>query len=398
MTTALLLHFDGDNDSTTFTDVMGKTVTPYGNACLKTAVKKWGTASGYFDGSGDYLSVANHADFDFGSGDFTVEFWVNLASTASTFGLCSSSAAGCCSFLFYFSAGNIQFYASTDGSSWNVANAVIVKASPSTGTWYHIAAARDSGTIRLFCGGTLTNTVAVSGALVALGTNTPTIGQWAGGNYLNGYIDELQVNKGEALYTADFVPPTPGVIANGISSTTFGTPFASYPQFYNTPDGINSTTLGTPFAVYPQIGEASSLATTTFGEPAASQAFTATDINGYVAWSIRSTTFGTPTCPLRYTPDGINSTRFGTPTANVLNRTGRIADGINSTSFGTPTASLRSTCSAGSINSTAFGSPVAYWSQTGVIADGIHSTTFGIPAGPARAGRGKSIFITQRPR
>jgi len=193
MTTALLLHFDGDNDSTTFTDVMGKTVTPYGNACLKTAVKKWGTASGYFDGSGDYLSVANHADFDFGSGDFTVEFWVNLASTASTFGLCSSSAAGCCSFLFYFSAGNIQFYASTDGSSWNVANAVIVRASPSTGTWYHIAAARDSGTIRLFCGGTLTNTVAVSGALVALGTNTPTIGQWAGGNYLNGYIDELQV-------------------------------------------------------------------------------------------------------------------------------------------------------------------------------------------------------------
>ena len=48
---------------------------PYGKVATVTSQKKFGTASGEFHGSGDYLSLSNSSDFDFGSGDFTIDFW-----------------------------------------------------------------------------------------------------------------------------------------------------------------------------------------------------------------------------------------------------------------------------------------------------------------------------------
>ena len=63
--TALLLPFTGANNSTTFTDASPnpKTITPYGNTKISTAQSKWGSGSGYFDGSGDYLTTPDHTDF-----------------------------------------------------------------------------------------------------------------------------------------------------------------------------------------------------------------------------------------------------------------------------------------------------------------------------------------------
>src|SRR3972149_9214360 len=63
--TKLLLHMDGANGSTTFTDEMGQAVTANGNAQISTAQSKFGGASGLFDGTGDYLSVPASADWDF---------------------------------------------------------------------------------------------------------------------------------------------------------------------------------------------------------------------------------------------------------------------------------------------------------------------------------------------
>src|SRR5690606_37647124 len=74
--TVLLMHMDGSDNGTTFTDECGKTVTAHGDVCTKTAEKKFGTASAYFDGNGDYLSVPASEDFNFGAGDFTIDLWV----------------------------------------------------------------------------------------------------------------------------------------------------------------------------------------------------------------------------------------------------------------------------------------------------------------------------------
>ena len=79
--TKLLLHCDGTNGGTTFTDSSGSshTVTANGGANTSTAQKKFGTASAYFDGTGDFLQSADSPDWDL-SGDFTWEMWIRPAT------------------------------------------------------------------------------------------------------------------------------------------------------------------------------------------------------------------------------------------------------------------------------------------------------------------------------
>ncbi|HPC33867.1 MAG TPA: hypothetical protein PL061_13005, partial [Syntrophales bacterium] len=48
----------------------------YGNAQIDTAQKPFGTGSLLLDGSGDYIGTVDSPDFDFGTGDFTIDFWV----------------------------------------------------------------------------------------------------------------------------------------------------------------------------------------------------------------------------------------------------------------------------------------------------------------------------------
>lgn len=77
--TKLLLHCDGDDASTTFTDegTTGHTVTANGSTQLDIDYKKFGPTSGLFDGTGDYLTVPDHADWDVvWETDFTVDMWV----------------------------------------------------------------------------------------------------------------------------------------------------------------------------------------------------------------------------------------------------------------------------------------------------------------------------------
>jgi len=71
--TKLLLHMDGADGSTTFTDEAGHTVTANGNAQIDTAQNVFGGASGLFDGSSGYLTVPDSEDWNFGTGDFTFD-------------------------------------------------------------------------------------------------------------------------------------------------------------------------------------------------------------------------------------------------------------------------------------------------------------------------------------
>ena len=76
---ALLLHFDGADGSTTFTDssLTPKTRTANGDAQIDTADSKFSGASGLFDGTDDYITTPDSADFVLGSEDFTIDLWFN---------------------------------------------------------------------------------------------------------------------------------------------------------------------------------------------------------------------------------------------------------------------------------------------------------------------------------
>jgi hypothetical protein len=204
---ALLLHFDGTNGSTTFTDSSGNgvAVTANGNAQISTAQSKFGGASGYFDGSGDSISFE---DLQLGTGDFTVEMWFKTTSTNQYAQLIGNE--GFSEFYFGwtllinndgFGGGQIAVY--RDGGF------VVASSSGdwSDDAWHHIALVRSGSTVTLYIDGavygTATDTGSWNGDAYFVGRNNQFFGR-----DLIGYIDELRIVKGTAVYTANFTPPT----------------------------------------------------------------------------------------------------------------------------------------------------------------------------------------------
>lgn len=195
--TSLLLNFTngGIIDNAAKNDL--ETV---GNAQISTSVKKYGTGSMAFDGSGDYLSTPNGSWSAFGTGDFTVECWLNFNSSAGAQGIVHSSSTSGGNFGFSFFGGRIYIF-TVGGPGINFAYTI------STGSWVHFALVRSGTTLTVYAGGTsigssgFTNNVS--------GTANTIIGAEAGPtSYFNGYIDDLRFTKGVARYTSNFTPPT----------------------------------------------------------------------------------------------------------------------------------------------------------------------------------------------
>lgn len=207
----LVLHCDGADGSTTFTDSSsgGKTVTANGNAQVDTAQSKFGGASCLLDGTGDYLSVADSADWDFGSGDFTIDLWFRGAVVTGAYAFVSqwNGTGNQRSWELYYDGSNLNFSWSTTGANgFSVARAW----SPSTNTWYHLACVRTGSTIKLFVDGTQLGADGTNSDTIFNGTASLLVGADTGGtaDFLNGWVDEVRVSKGTARWTANFTPPT----------------------------------------------------------------------------------------------------------------------------------------------------------------------------------------------
>lgn len=205
--TKSLLHFDGFNNTPNFTDESGKAWTSY-SAYLDTSVYKFGTSSGLFNG-GASLSTPDHADFNFGSGDFTVDFWLRPSSVgqgnSSVIFAKFSNATQYSPISITQGPGsyNILLYMST-GAGWNLVNAATIGTSVQN-TWCHIAVSRQSTNVYYFFNGILINTVPIS-TNVLYSAATPV---WIGsGNYASTYfagnIDEFRISKGIARWTSSF--------------------------------------------------------------------------------------------------------------------------------------------------------------------------------------------------
>jgi hypothetical protein len=206
---SLLLQMDGSNGSTTFTDSSSNalSVTAVGNAQISTAQAKFGQ-SGLFDGSGDYLSIANNSVFDVGSGNFTLEAWVRpTTSTANLRLIYVKRTAGIAHMALAVNAGNFTFWAATATSSWDIVNGVTFGAA-SLDTWYHIAVVRNGNSFTGYRDGVGTS-LATSSATIGTGsTAAVTIGGEPSGNAFSGHLDDYRITKGVARYTANFTPST----------------------------------------------------------------------------------------------------------------------------------------------------------------------------------------------
>ena len=223
----LVLHCDGADASTTFTDdgTTGHTVTANGDAQIDTAQQKFGTGSGLFDGTGDYLSVPDHADWDFAAGDFTVDFWVRFNSVAANCTFAGQSTGGTDrAWSIQWTTSNLLFFqysTAASGGSAN-ANAWSFAWTPSTATWYHVAVVRNGADLKAFIDGTQigitqnisTDTIRDSAVELRIGVRNDA------GSPLNGWLDELRISKGIARWTANFTPPTEAYSADAAAPTS----------------------------------------------------------------------------------------------------------------------------------------------------------------------------------
>jgi hypothetical protein len=198
--------------------------------------------SGYFDGNGDWLNPnATSANLALGSGDFTIEFWLNTSRGATRqyiFDFRNNGSTGSISpttapALIWGDDGAdnngnwLRYVSLSNGSIAASADLLGVTLSTISNQWNHIAVVRSSGTVYGYLNGVRKNSVAdstnfnvncsVSIAAVFLGS----------ANYL-GNISDFRVVKGTAVYTG----------------TTYTVPTAPLTAITNTQLLLNYTNAG----------------------------------------------------------------------------------------------------------------------------------------------------------
>ncbi len=234
----LMLHSNGTDASTTFTDSSSgsKTVTANGNAQVDTAQSKFGSASALFDGSGDYLTAADSNDWNFGTGNFTIDFWIRFNAITAEDGLIAisnTSSAQDINNLFTLrisgtNSSNLQFLVKSGGSTLIDQSAAH---GFSTGNWYHVALIRGWG------GNANDWAVTVNGTTIMSFTNSSTmpdftsnlrIGDdpYSGNSPLNGWMDEIRISKSTARWTASFTAPSAEYASGGGSATVISNAYA----------------------------------------------------------------------------------------------------------------------------------------------------------------------------
>lgn len=198
-----LLHFDGPDGSTTFTDQRPNTWTAQSPAEISTLESKFGGASGLFTESTSsrvYTSIGSSA-WDFGTGDFTIEFQVYFTDTTRCyiFDLGSNIA----SLIITPSSGVIEVYGP---ASWVINSGSTPFA---TGQWYSLALVRNGNDWTLYRDG-VAYVNATDSRSWGASIWEMSIGGSSGGSFstLDGYLDEWRVTKGVARYTANYTPQT----------------------------------------------------------------------------------------------------------------------------------------------------------------------------------------------
>ena len=207
----LLLHGDGADGGTTFTDSSqyAATASVNGAAVTDTDQKKYGTASMWFDEAGGYITFPDAAQYTIGTDDFTIEAWVRRDATSTgsdaiiAHGDPVSTSTG---WAFWVDAFGALFF------RWRSAGTSVIiytyNYQVPQGQWVHVAVTREAGLVRLFTNGNIgpytTSAypdISEVSASVFVGEAYGTIGG------IKGNVDDLRFTVGTARYTANFTPP-----------------------------------------------------------------------------------------------------------------------------------------------------------------------------------------------
>jgi hypothetical protein len=162
----------------------------------------------YFDGTGDYLYVADSPTLRLGSGSFTIEFWLYYNSISGEQLVINKGYIGAGDLLVMTGSGDGKLGVSLSGSL------VLTESVGSiAGQWYYYAIVSNGTALTLYKNGVSVSTGTNSTVLnstkpVGIGGNGDSSAGPLGLYPLNGYIKDLRITKGVARYTTAFTPPT----------------------------------------------------------------------------------------------------------------------------------------------------------------------------------------------
>jgi len=214
--TLALLHFDGANNSTVFTDssVFNRTYTS-NNAVLSTTQSKFDNAS--LSVSSDPFDRIQNNDYtgfwDLGTSNYTAEMWFYqnelTSSLGGIFSIIGDSGIQPIGILTRNNGDVVATFQKEGGDLLFLTHQNKFTA----GSFFHVALVRNGAEIALYLNGIKSNTTynigtasLKTGALrIYIGACAASLGDLAFG--LNGYIDEFRLRK-EAMYLTDFTPPT----------------------------------------------------------------------------------------------------------------------------------------------------------------------------------------------
>lgn len=207
---SLLLPGFGVDGGTVFADYSPrtKTVGKVGDTKTVTAQFRYYDSSIYFDGTGDYLSVANN-EFMMGTGDFTIAFWIRpdlagVTSWAYLLAIGNDATNGVFGLARYGSSNPLSLYQDYYSNGWLGA---AVSGSITDKTWGHVAVSRVNGVLRVFVNGVIGLTRDGGDGSNLTQTNLTIFARSNGGTPMRGHLQDLMIIKGAGLWVDNFVPP-----------------------------------------------------------------------------------------------------------------------------------------------------------------------------------------------
>lgn len=213
--TKVWLPLFGASGSTTCLDVnaggSAKTWTAAGGAAISTTNSKFAGSSLLLDVSGDYLSTADHADFNVGSSNFVYDFWLKRNGSAGTrvglFGQMDGAAANGCIDAEINTSNQLRLVFTYNAG----ASAVVVLGATLTDTasFHHIAAIRSGNSMYMAMDGTLSSAGTVTGLTADDSAGVFHVGRFGlFGNTTDGNIQAFRLSVGtDRGWSANFTPP-----------------------------------------------------------------------------------------------------------------------------------------------------------------------------------------------
>ena len=205
------LDFEKNALTTAFVDEghNSLTVTPSGDAQHSFEQAKINESSIKFDGTGDEITTSTNADFNLGTSNFTIEFWLYKSATMTNHSVGHTSVGNNegHGFQIEYTSNKLGLYIWDLNDDWTFYTYEDSEAA--TGSWFHYAWVRNGTSFVLYKNGTAQSATTTSSASIS-----PTTNSWAFGGhrsessrFFNGFMDQIRISD-TARYTSNFTAPT----------------------------------------------------------------------------------------------------------------------------------------------------------------------------------------------